>query len=56
MTDTVPLANAVELQLSANALKVLRARYLKKDERGHVAETPAGMFRRVAHHDSRLVA
>lgn len=36
------------MQLSENALKVLRARYLLKDEKGAVIETPEGMFRRVA--------
>ncbi len=40
------------LHLSANALKVLRRRYLKKDDSGHVIETPDQMFRRVAHHVS----
>jgi len=40
------------LHLSANALKVLRRRYLKKDESGDVIETPDQMFRRVAHHVS----
>lgn len=34
--------------LSESARTVLRARYLQKDERGAVVETPAGMFRRVA--------
>src|SRR4051794_11627389 len=34
--------------LSANALRVLRSRYLKKDELGKVTETPAQLFRRVA--------
>ena len=37
-----------DLGLSENALRVLRARYLKKDEAGRVVETPAEMFRRVA--------
>ena len=40
------------LHLSANALKVLRRRYLKKDDSGDVIETPDQMFRRVAHHVS----
>ncbi|MBE0524626.1 MAG: adenosylcobalamin-dependent ribonucleoside-diphosphate reductase [Methanosarcinales archaeon] len=34
--------------LSDNALKVLRRRYLMKDEQGNVIETPQEMFRRVA--------
>ncbi len=38
------------LQLSQNALKVLRARYLLKNERGEVVETPEQMFHRVATH------
>jgi len=36
------------LNLSANALKVLEKRYLKKDEDGKVVETPEDLFRRVA--------
>ncbi|MDA8169603.1 MAG: adenosylcobalamin-dependent ribonucleoside-diphosphate reductase [Nitrospiraceae bacterium] len=38
------------MQLSENALKALRARYLLKDEKGRVAETPEEMMRRVARH------
>jgi len=34
--------------LTENALRVLRARYLKKDERGQYTETPGQLFRRVA--------
>jgi len=34
--------------LSENALRVLRARYLKKNEAGEVTETPEKMFHRVA--------
>lgn len=35
-------------QLSENAITVLERRYLQKDEKGCVTETPADMFRRVA--------
>ncbi|HSW44965.1 MAG TPA: adenosylcobalamin-dependent ribonucleoside-diphosphate reductase [Phycisphaerae bacterium] len=34
--------------LSGNALRVLRARYLKKDEKGQIVETPRDLFTRVA--------
>ena len=36
------------MELTENALKVLRARYLLKDENGDVIETPEEMFERVA--------
>jgi ribonucleoside-diphosphate reductase alpha chain len=36
------------IELSANALKVLERRYLKKGDNGEVQETPEEMFRRVA--------
>ena len=36
------------MNLTENALKALRHRYLLKDEEGNVKETPEGMFRRVA--------
>ena len=39
-----------ELILSENARTVLKRRYLKKDTRGRVQETPTQMFRRVAGH------
>ncbi len=35
--------------LSENALKVLEKRYLRKDKKGSVIETPEEMFKRVAH-------
>ena len=37
-----------QISITPNALAVLRARYLKKNERGEVAETPEELFRRVA--------
>ncbi len=37
-----------EFVLTANAVRVLRARYLEKDERGQVVETPDQLFDRVA--------
>ena len=36
------------VELSANALKVLQRRYLKKGDNGELLETPEQMFRRVA--------
>ncbi|MFQ5815562.1 MAG: ribonucleotide reductase N-terminal alpha domain-containing protein, partial [Candidatus Hydrothermarchaeaceae archaeon] len=38
----------LEVKLSKNALTVLEKRYLKKDEKGQVVETPEEMFWRVA--------
>jgi len=37
------------MELTENALKVLHARYLLKDEKGKVVESPEEMFRRVSH-------
>ncbi len=39
-----------QLILSENARRVLERRYLKKDSRGRIVETPEAMFRRVAKH------
>ncbi|MEW6053017.1 MAG: adenosylcobalamin-dependent ribonucleoside-diphosphate reductase [Nitrospirota bacterium] len=36
------------MELSENALRVLRARYLLRNEKGDIVETPEGMFMRVA--------
>src|SRR5256886_5731580 len=43
------MKGAGTLRISPNALRVLKKRYLAKDENGKVIETPEGMFRRVAH-------
>ncbi|MCK9404825.1 MAG: adenosylcobalamin-dependent ribonucleoside-diphosphate reductase [Methanothrix sp.] len=45
-----------DLKLSVNAVEVLKKRYLRRDERGLVAETPGEMFGRVARHVSRAEA
>jgi len=37
------------VEISDNARIVLEKRYLRKDDDGNIVETPAGMFRRVAH-------
>jgi ribonucleoside-diphosphate reductase alpha chain len=37
-----------KLKLSENALRILKKRYLKKDDTGNVIESPKEMFRRVA--------
>ena len=37
-----------DLKLGVNAIKVLKNRYLMKDEEGEVIETPSQLFRRVA--------
>jgi ribonucleoside-diphosphate reductase alpha chain len=39
-----------ELKLPVNTIKVLKARYLLKDEEGNVIESTAELFRRVAQH------
>jgi ribonucleoside-diphosphate reductase alpha chain len=40
----------VDKSFDVNALRVLKARYLKKDERGALLETPKALFTRVAIH------
>ena len=44
-----PAITDVDIDLSDNARVVLEKRYLRKNAKGEIAETPAGMFRRVAH-------
>ena len=41
------LGHDVRARLTENALKVLESRYLKKDEKGKIIETPAQLFQRV---------
>src|SRR5208337_266892 len=48
MTSIFILYYNSSMQLSGNALKILQARYLLKDEKAHIIETPEEMFRRVA--------
>jgi ribonucleoside-diphosphate reductase alpha chain len=38
-----------KIHLSEKALRILRERYLRRDEYGRITETPEHMFRRVAH-------
>jgi len=59
---TMLLDSEFDSKLSPNAISVLERRYLKRDEKGHLAETPAALFRRVAetvakvdtHYDSKV--
>ncbi len=44
------------MELTENALKILKARYLLRDEKGNVVETPKDMFRRVAHNIAKVEA
>jgi len=48
ITATDPNLRTEPVNLSENALTVLRARYLKKDSGGRVVEEPHDLFRRVA--------
>ncbi len=47
-TKAAVIGKVVETKLSVNALKVLKERYLLKDDEGDVIETPNDLFRRVA--------
>lgn len=42
------MKSSASLDLSANAVKVLEKRYLKKNEEGKIIETPEDLFKRVA--------
>lgn len=43
------LEKTEKVKITPNSLKVLEARYLKKDKTGKIIETPEELFRRVAH-------
>ncbi len=45
---TMLLDSEFDSKLSPNAISVLERRYLKRDEKGRLAETPTALFRRVA--------
>ncbi len=47
--DTI---DEVDKNFDVNALRVLKARYLRKDEKGHLVETPRQLFTRIAVHDA----
>jgi len=44
------IIDEVDKMFDLNSLRVLASRYLKKDEKGHVIETPKELFTRVAVH------
>lgn len=46
----IAVTQPAELNLSENALIVLKNRYLKKDNKGNIIETPEELFRRVSQH------
>ncbi len=46
--DVAPASRYVDFGLTENALRVLRARYLEKNEAGQCTETPDDLFDRVA--------
>ncbi len=47
MSDT-KITDSVKVELTPNSVKVLERRYLRKDERGKIIETPEELFFRVA--------
>lgn len=44
----MPLASQATTEISENGLRVLKARYLRRNQRGEIAETPGQLFERVA--------
>ncbi|MCE5214231.1 MAG: adenosylcobalamin-dependent ribonucleoside-diphosphate reductase [Methanobacterium sp.] len=49
-----PDSNSFDIELSINARKVLERRYLLKDEKGNLKESPEEMFNRVANWVARV--
>ena len=49
MKNEITAISPVRVEVSENAMTVLKRRYLKKDENGTPIEAPEDMFRRVAH-------
>ncbi|MBW2999929.1 vitamin B12-dependent ribonucleotide reductase [Candidatus Woesearchaeota archaeon] len=47
-TAIIGMGKEIETNLSPNALKVLKERYLLRDLQGNIIETPDGLFRRIA--------
>ncbi|HEX7400746.1 MAG TPA: ribonucleotide reductase N-terminal alpha domain-containing protein, partial [candidate division Zixibacteria bacterium] len=47
MSDT-KITDSVKVELTPNSVKVLERRYLRKDEKGKIIETPEELFLRVA--------
>ncbi len=48
LEDIAEVVDREKIDFTENAIKVLERRYLKKDDKGDVIETPSEMFRRVA--------
>ncbi|RKY90626.1 ribonucleotide-diphosphate reductase subunit alpha [candidate division KSB1 bacterium] len=48
MSKTSNIAKSIKLHLTQNALRVLERRYLMRDDKGNVMETPEELFWRVA--------
>ena len=51
--ERIAAALADDILLSSNAATILKKRYLRRDERGAIAETPGEMFEHVAAHVSQ---
>lgn len=44
----MPIASQAPAEISENGLRILKARYLRRDRRGEIIETPEQLFERVA--------
>ena len=58
MESTQPISHSgsSDLELPVNTMAVLKQRYLRKDDRQNIIETPDEMFRRVASHVAQAEA